>query len=161
MRNHRVISKCEISRTLRRAHAQAPCRAVLWAALVLAASSNSAAGKDWVGQNSGSSWLIAQDGGFALDGGGKGVLPRSVQIEGDFDFDGDVDAADFLVWQRGGSPTPLGPADLAIWKSQFIATNGNAHAAGGVVPEPAGWLMAACALVLLRRRRTQRQSSTR
>lgn len=51
---------------------------------------------------------------------------------GDFDVDGDVDGADFLVWQRGGSPNPLSAADLATWKGNF----GSAVAAAGAVPEP-------------------------
>ena len=41
-------------------------------------------------------------------------------IPGDFDFDFDVDGGDFLIWQRGGSPSPLsagGPRRLAdkLW----------------------------------------------
>ena len=38
---------------------------------------------------------------------------------GDFDFDGRVDGADFLAWQRGNSPMPNSPEDLATWRSNF------------------------------------------
>lgn len=38
---------------------------------------------------------------------------------GDFDNDSDVDGEDFLVWQRGGSPTPLSPTDLAAWENNY------------------------------------------
>jgi hypothetical protein len=38
---------------------------------------------------------------------------------GDFDHDGDVDGRDFLVWQRGGSPTPFSASDLANWQSNY------------------------------------------
>jgi hypothetical protein len=61
---------------------------------------------------------------------GPGTGP--VAKPGDFDVDGDVDGADFLVWQRGGSPNPLSAADLATWKGNF----GSAVAAAGAVPEP-------------------------
>jgi hypothetical protein len=87
--------------------------------------------------------------------------------DADFDGDGDVDGADFLVWQRGlggtnqannstgdanGNGTVDG-ADLAIWKSQF-AQPGTIGAAGAV-PEPAAALLAAAAFagILMRRRR--------
>jgi fibronectin-binding autotransporter adhesin len=38
---------------------------------------------------------------------------------GDFDFDGRVDGADFLAWQRGNSPTPNSPEDLATWRANL------------------------------------------
>ena len=38
---------------------------------------------------------------------------------GDFNNDGKVDGRDFLVWQRGGSPTPLSATDLAAWQSHY------------------------------------------
>lgn len=63
---------------------------------------------------------------------------------GDFDADNDVDGNDFLVWQRGGSPNPLSPADLATWKTNFGAT---AVAAAGAVPEPTTMGLACSALV--------------
>ena len=44
---------------------------------------------------------------------------RNVEVAGDFDFDGDVDGADLLLWQRGGSPNPLGASDLAAWEANF------------------------------------------
>lgn len=37
----------------------------------------------------------------------------------DFDEDGDVDGADFLVWQRGESPDPLSQEDLELWMAQY------------------------------------------
>lgn len=40
-------------------------------------------------------------------------------LAGDFDADGDVDGRDFLIWQRGGSPTPLSATDLAAWQSGY------------------------------------------
>ncbi len=40
---------------------------------------------------------------------------------GDFDSDGDVDGRDFLVWQRGDSPTPLTESDLGDWQENYGA----------------------------------------
>ncbi|MBN1855116.1 MAG: PEP-CTERM sorting domain-containing protein [Pirellulales bacterium] len=56
--------------------------------------------------------------------------------DGDFDNDGDVDGADFLVWQRGFG-TIYDAADLAIWKNQFGTGGASANLAGMAVPEPA------------------------
>ena len=50
---------------------------------------------------------------------------------------GAVDGADFLLWQRGGSPNPLSAGDLDIWKAAF---GGPAIAA---VPEPTAALLMA------------------
>ena len=52
--------------------------------------------------------------------GSRDARPRRLRrILGDADGDFDVDGGDFLVWQRGGSPNPLSPADLATWKGSF------------------------------------------
>jgi T5SS/PEP-CTERM-associated repeat protein len=69
-------------------------------------------------------------------------------IEGDFDQDDDVDGADFLRWQRGGSSDPLSGSDLAAWRANYgsgsaAATNTTA------VPEPGTWLLLATALAWL------------
>ena len=47
----------------------------------------------------------------------KGKLPY-------IDDDGDVDGADFLLWQRGESPNDGSPADLADWEAYYGTTGG-------------------------------------
>lgn len=94
--------------------------------------------------------LIPANPGLGLVAGpGTGPVAKP----GDFDLDGDVDGADFLVWQRGGSPNPLSAADLATWKGGF----GSAEAVAGAVPEPGtlGLALAAVGVVAgcTRRRR--------
>ena len=53
---------------------------------------------------------------------------------GDFDFDGDVDGEDFLLWQLGLSPNPGSASDLQDWETNFGTTT--TLAAITVVPEP-------------------------
>lgn len=103
---------------------------------------------------------------FTTFGGGdriivvRGFVP---EIPGDFDVDGDVDGADFVIWQTH-FPTASGAvlqtgdadndgdvdgADFVVWQTHFPTPNG----AGTVpVPEPAAWCLAAiCAACLLPR----------
>ncbi|WP_197530830.1 PEP-CTERM sorting domain-containing protein [Bythopirellula polymerisocia] len=79
-------------------------------------------------------------------------LLLSSGVAGDFDGDGDVDGNDFLVWQRGNSPTgPLDAGDLAAWQGAYAPLT----AAATAVPEPASMLlllgMAGCSLCGRRR----------
>ena len=64
---------------------------------------------------------------------------------GDFNDDGVVDGADFLRWQRGGSPLPLSAVDLLAWKTNFgipDVTAAYVETASPPVPEPAGYWQA-------------------
>jgi autotransporter-associated beta strand protein len=81
----------------------------------------------------------------------------------DFDFDGDIDGADFLAWQRNvGTVGPMGDAnadgavnalDLNVLKAQF-GQPAPSLPASQPVPEPAAVLMCVAALlVTLGRRR--------
>ena len=58
---------------------------------------------------------------------------------GDYDNDGDVDGRDFLVWQRGGSPSPLSSTDLTTWQTNY-GTPGPL-ASMTAVPEPSAVLL--------------------
>lgn len=77
---------------------------------------------------------------------------------GDFDFDGDVDGADLLHWQRGGSPDPLSTSDLAAWKANFgVATQTSSYAP---VPEPSALVLtAACSVAMQMFGRSLRSAS--
>ncbi len=110
--------------------------------------------------------FFTTSGVFDADGAGPGTLGGenykltsllSSGQAGDFDLDGDVDGADFLTWQRGGSPSPLSPGDLATWKANFgAAVTVNAAAAVGAVPEPTALfsaMVALCGLGVWRSRR--------
>ena len=69
---------------------------------------------------------------------GTGLLEISTfvtSLAGDFDADHDVDAADFLKWQRGESPAALSPTDLADWETNLGLIE-PLVAASTAVPEP-------------------------
>jgi hypothetical protein len=68
-------------------------------------------------------------------------------VSGDFDGDLDVDGRDFLIWQRGGSPSSLSATDLAAWQSNY----GAPLVAVTTVPEPSSLALAALTLVCLLR----------
>ncbi len=83
---------------------------------------------------------------------------KSVQLvvgnPGDFNFDGAVDARDYVVWRNSG----LGPLNFSAWRSHFGTTYAGGAGLGTLdaVPEPSGLLallIAACGLALSRKRR--------
>ena len=79
-------------------------------------------------------------------------------LVGDYDFDGAVDGADFLKWQRslgtndstadGDDSGLLDGADLVIWEDHF--GEGAAAAANTAVPEPPGAILLIIGLAALR-----------
>ena len=66
---------------------------------------------------------------------------------GDFDDDGDVDGNDFLIWQRGDSPSPLSPGDLSDWQAHYGAAPPPLVVANAL-PEPSSLLIASIGLTL-------------
>ena len=83
----------------------------------------------------------------------------STGLAGDFDLDGDVDGADFLMWQRAESPNAGSASDLANWQANFGQTGSAPLAAVTTVPEPSGTmlLLIAVACGFLSRRRLPRR----
>lgn len=75
------------------------------------------------------------------------TLAAAPNTPGDFDNDGDVDGTDFLIWQRGGSPSPLSPADLSAWQTNYGAGGDLTSATIAVVPEPGCLCLAALAVM--------------
>jgi T5SS/PEP-CTERM-associated repeat protein len=67
-------------------------------------------------------------------------------LPGDFDFDGDVDGRDFLVWQRN---TSVG--DLEDWQSNY-GTGIPLTAASTAVPEPGSFALLGIGMIAIGRR---------
>lgn len=99
----------------------------------------------------------------------QGVADAVIVVaSADFDEDGDVDGADFLVWQRGiGAGTTHGEgdadgngavdaSDLAAWRFQFGATGAAAVPIGTAVPEPPGRGASLAGIVMYWARRRRR-----
>jgi hypothetical protein len=72
-------------------------------------------------------------------------------LPGDFNNDGRVDGADFLRWQRGGSPNPGSATDLALWRSKWGTS---AVAVGQAIPEPSTVVVAIFVGTMLLSRRS-------
>jgi hypothetical protein len=70
------------------------------------------------------------------------------ELAGDFNGDGAVNAADYVVWRKNGGSQ----ADFLLWKNHFGMTSGGGGGAVGGVPEPASalLLLAICALTSVR-----------
>ena len=106
---------------------------------------------DLLSASSGQQFTISYLGGDGNDV----VLTAAAGIAGDFNFDGEVNGADFLLWQRGGSPNPLSTADLDVWQSNYGTVP--ALSAVQTVPEP-GTLLLGIVGVLGASRRFSSQS---
>jgi hypothetical protein len=92
-------------------------------------------------------WAMAQD------------MPFVDALAGDFNEDGKVDAADYVVWRKDPSVHGGDPAGYDTWRTNFGAPTGSGSLAGTAVPEPGTLIQfvgAVAALVAsaLRRRST-------
>jgi hypothetical protein len=68
------------------------------------------------------------------------------QVSGDFDFDGDVNGRDFLVWQRNPSVGNLGDWQANYGSSSLTASN-------TAVPEPSSFVTLSALIISLAARR--------
>jgi fibronectin-binding autotransporter adhesin len=129
-----------------------------------------------IGSGTGSSWTIATytgaltgtfeniTTGYSVDyGTGSNSqitlnLAGPVGVAGDYNENGTVDAADYVVWRNnlneGGLPNEGGISpgmvdndDYVFWRSRFGATAGGAGSGASNVPEPAGVVLAGLALL--------------
>jgi hypothetical protein len=71
---------------------------------------------------------------------------------GDYNEDGVVDAADYVVWRKSGGGEPAYDA----WRENFGTGLGSAFGQGSSVPEPMSWVLFASGLLSLACRRTPR-----
>jgi hypothetical protein len=72
----------------------------------------------------------------------------AVSPPGDFDADGTVNAADYVVW-RNGFGTTYTEADYGVWRAHFSQSAGSG-ASQASVPEPPSAVLCVIALAALR-----------
>jgi arabinogalactan endo-1,4-beta-galactosidase len=104
------------------------------------------------------SYAIYNGGATALFDANRSALPALstfgiTLVPGDFDHDGLVNAADYVLWRKNGGT----PADYAAWRSNFgnPPGSGSAVSVNSAVPEPTTMVLlmfATGAVCLLRRR---------
>ena len=90
---------------------------------------------------------------FAGDAGSVNLVPPS--LTGDYNHNGVVDAADYVVWRNAEGTTNTLPNDLIggtigqpqydQWRSHFGQTAGSGASATATVPEPATLMLLMCA----------------
>jgi hypothetical protein len=84
---------------------------------------------------------------------------ESPALPGDYNADGKVDAADYVVWRKGPSAHGGDPAGYNTWRTNFDRPPGAGAALGAgqasAVPEPASLLLCAVALSVCALRRRQ------
>jgi len=76
---------------------------------------------------------------------------------GDYNQDGSIDAADYVVWRK----TIGGQLAYDAWRENFGTTAGSGSGQGSSVPEPMTWTLATLALVGLMARRTPQLASVK
>jgi hypothetical protein len=62
-------------------------------------------------------------------------------LPGDYNGDGSVDAADYVVWRKNPSAFGGDPEGYNIWRANFGATSGSGAISSASVPEPAAALL--------------------
>jgi hypothetical protein len=84
------------------------------------------------------------------DIGSPGMVPSAPRVLGDYNSNGVVDAADYVLWRDGGplqnegdTPGTVNQADYEFWRSRFGATTGGVSGlAVATIPEPATGVLA-------------------
>jgi hypothetical protein len=85
-------------------------------------------------------------------------------VPGDYNGNGTVDGADYVLWRKGGplqnevdAPGTVNAADYTAWRARFGNMSGSGLGSGGAVPEPAslGVLLVCLGFLAGRRRPVQ------
>jgi hypothetical protein len=104
--------------------------------------------------------------GQILDGAISYIGVAPAGVPGDYNDNGIVDGADYVLWRNGGplqnevdTPGSVNAADYTAWRARFGNTSGSGTGLGGAVgvPEPSTITLGLCFGVMLvaRRLRTE------
>jgi hypothetical protein len=79
-------------------------------------------------------------------------VPPPAAVQGDYNGNGVVDAADYVLWRKGADlqnevadPDVISPEDYTEWRARFGNVSGSALGSGAAVPEPATATLLFCA----------------
>jgi hypothetical protein len=104
------------------------------------------------------------------------IVALPFDFPGDYNNNGNVDAADYVLWRKGGplanevdNPGTVNAADYTAWRARFGNSgsgSGSGASANAIVPEPAALLLVILAMAgwsswKMPRRRSTSNSSTR
>jgi hypothetical protein len=83
-------------------------------------------------------------------------------LPGDYNGNGTVDAADYVLWRDGGTlqndSTPgVQPDDYNVWRANFGRTSGSGASISATVPEPCSVMLLALGIAVISRRATSRR----
>lgn len=100
-------------------------------------------------------------GSFQVDYDATSVILSDFQgtadaLPGDFNNDDFVNGADFLLWQRGGSPNGPGAQDLGAWETNYGASSSLSDASRAPEPTSAIMLLAGLSIGLFTRTRRRK-----
>jgi hypothetical protein len=77
-------------------------------------------------------------------------------VPGDYNNNGTVDTADYVLWRNGGplqnevdTPGVVNDADYTAWRARFGNVSGSGSSLEAAVPEPAAWISALLAAMAL------------
>ena len=67
------------------------------------------------------------------------IIGSNVGLDGDYNGDGSVDAADYVLWRKDPASFGGDPGGYNTWRQNFGASlgNGSGDLSAGAVPEPA------------------------
>ena len=101
----------------------------------------------WGGTGSGAAHITS-----LITGIGWLDVTTATSLPGDYNHDGKVDAGDYVIWRKGGSPTPFSAGDYATWRTNFgsgTPGSGSSLGASAAVPEPASMLLVVMGMAVL------------
>lgn len=103
--------------------------------------------------------VVELNGAFGPTPGYYDDIAVSVPLDGDYNGDGVVNAADYVIWRKGLGTT-YQQSDYDVWRENFGDSGGSGSLSSARVPEPAGWavVIVATGLIRLRRKKAVRPS---
>jgi hypothetical protein len=96
---------------------------------------------------------VAGGGGVSVMGGVQFATLSAPGVAADYNGNGSVDAADYVLWRNGGplqneveTPGTITAEDYTAWRARFGNPASSGGGAAAAVPEPTGWMLTILAL---------------